>query len=105
MTLSGTTATATDAGLVALGPDFEPLPIGAELLAHWRRRLPEGERKILDIVVAAHPDPVDRDAISEATGYARSSRDTYLQRLGAKRLVELERGSVKASDLLFDGAA
>ncbi|HEV8508905.1 MAG TPA: DUF87 domain-containing protein [Gemmatimonadales bacterium] len=105
VTLSGTTATATDAGLAALGPDFEPLPIGAELLEHWRRRLPEGERKILDIVVAAHPDPVDRDAISEATGYARSSRDTYLQRLGAKRLVELERGSVKASDLLFDGAA
>jgi predicted transcriptional regulator len=103
--IAGTDLLATSAGLEALGPDFEPLPIGAELLEHWRRRLPEGERKILDIVVAAHPQPVSRDEISDSTGYARSSRDTYLQRLGAKRLVEADREGIKASDLLFDGAA
>jgi hypothetical protein len=103
--VAGTSTLATSAGLATLGPDFEPLPIGDALLQHWRTRLPEGERKILDLVVAAHPDPVARDAISDATGYARSSRDTYLQRLGAKRLVEADREGVKASDLLFDGAA
>lgn len=102
--VAGTSALATSAGLAALGPDFEPLPIGAELLEHWRRRLPEGERKILDIVVADYPKAVARDVISEITGYARSSRDTYLQRLGAKRLVEADRDGVKASELLFDGA-
>lgn len=104
--VAGTSALATSAGLEVLGPDFEPLPIGAELLEHWRRRLPEGERKILDVLVAAHPAPVEREAITEATGYARSSRDTYLQRLGAKRLVETERrGPVRASAMLFDEGA
>ena len=104
--VAGTSALATSAGLTVLGPDFEPLPIGDALLQYWRPRLPEGERKVLDLAVAAYPAPVSRDAISEATGYARSSRDAYLQRLGAKRLVDLERGgAVKASELLFDGAA
>jgi len=92
---------ATDTGVAALG-DFEPLPTGDALWQHWRRELPEGERRILEILVAAYPKTVDRVALDEATGYARSSRDTYLQRLGARRLVDTERGSVRASQELFD---
>ena len=43
-----------------------------------------------------------RDEISDATGYKRSSRDTYLQRLSSRRLVEsVGRSGVKASDALF----
>jgi hypothetical protein len=104
--LRGATAVATEAGLAVLGPDFEPLPIGSALLAHWRSRLPEGERKLLDLVVTAYPESIDREVLSEGTGFKRSSRDTYLQRLGAKRLVQsVGRGAVKASDLLFDGAS
>ncbi len=106
VTINGSYATATEAGLIVLGPDFEPLPIGSALLEHWRTRLPEGERKLLDLLVSAHPQAVEREVLSEATGYARSSRDAYLQRLGARRLVESEgRGAVRASDMLFDGAA
>jgi len=92
---------ATDTGVAALG-DFEPLPTGDALWQHWRRELPEGERRILEILVGAYPKTVDRVALDEATGYARSSRDTYLQRLGARRLVDTERGSVRASQELFD---
>lgn len=92
---------ATDTGVAALG-DFEPLPTGDALWQHWRRELPEGERRILEILVAVYPKTVDRVALDEATGYARSSRDTYLQRLGARRLVDTERGSVRASQELFD---
>jgi chromosome segregation and condensation protein ScpB len=52
--------------------------------------------------VKAYPEPVDRDAISEATGYQRSSRDTYLQRLRSRQLIaEPGRGMVRASDTLF----
>jgi hypothetical protein len=102
----GPLSTATAAGLAVLGPDFEPLPIGAELLEHWRRRLPEGERKILEVVVEAFPRPIDRETISETTGYKKSSRDTYLQKLASRKLVELGRGgAVTASEMLFDGAA
>jgi uncharacterized protein len=93
---------ATEVGLDALGPDFEPLPTGDALREHWLGKLPEGERRILEIVVAKHPLAVDREVISEATGYARSSRDTYLQRLSARRLVDSGRDGVRASEELFD---
>ena len=85
-----------------LGPDFEPLPTGAALRDYWLARLPEGERRILEILIHAHPRVVEREAIDTATGYRRSSRDTYLQRLRSRRLVEdLGRGQVRASAELF----
>jgi hypothetical protein len=93
---------ATDAGEAALGPDFERLPTGDALRAHWLKTLPEGERKVLEVLVQAYPKPVDREAIDEATGYRRSSRDTYLQRLAARKLVIVEgRGAVRAAEELF----
>lgn len=93
---------ATDEGVSALGDGFEPLPTGDRLREHWMQRLPEGERKVMEVLIGQHPQPVDREAIDAATGYKRSSRDAYLQRLGAKRLVEpVGRGEVKASDELF----
>jgi hypothetical protein len=94
----------TAEGLAALG-DFEPLPTGSALLAWWRERLPEGERRCLDVLAAAFPDAIPRTAIDEATGYQRSSRDAYLQRMKSKRLVEdAGRGMVRSSSALFDSA-
>ncbi len=96
--------TARPAGIDVLGPDFEPLPTGSALLDHWRQRLPQGERAVLEVVVAAWPSPVHRERISEATEYQRSSRDTYLQRLRSRRLVEyVGPGEVRASETLFVG--
>lgn len=96
---------ATDAGVDALGSDFEPLPQGEELQQYWLDRLPEGERKILQILLEHGTDPVDRDSISEATEYKRSSRDTYLQRLSSRRLIEnVGRGEVRVSANLFSEA-
>jgi hypothetical protein len=92
---------ATQAGVDALGSDFEPLPTGAALRAHWLKELPEGERRVLEVVIGAYPKSIDREEISAATEYKRSSRDTYLQRLGARRLVTTERGQVRASEELF----
>jgi hypothetical protein len=45
---------------------------------------------------------VERPQIDAATNYQRSSRDAYLQRLGARELVEACGREVKASDHLFD---
>lgn len=93
---------ATNEGIAALGEDYEPLPQGADLRDYWLRRLPEGERRVFEVVVAGYPEAVSREAIDEATGYKRSSRDTYLQRLGSRRLVEsVGRGEVRASRTLF----
>lgn len=100
---SNNSITATDEGIEALGSDYEPLPVGTELQEYWLGRLPEGEKKVLEVLIAAYPDSVRRDAIDETTGYKRSSRDTYLQRLGARRLVEsVGGGMVRASKDLFD---
>jgi len=94
---------ATDAGIAALGADFAPLPTGEELQRYWLERLPQGERVILERLLPAYPEPVSREALTEATGYKRSSRDTYLQRLGARELVVTERdGTIRAAEQLFD---
>jgi hypothetical protein len=101
---SGDRIIATAEGLAALGPDFRPLPTGTALQRYWVNRLPEGERKILESLIAAYPGEVQRDALDDATGYKRSSRDAYLQRLKSRRLVVMVgRGNVRASDTLFDG--
>jgi len=45
------------------------------------------------------------EAIDQATGYKRSSRDAYLARLRARDLVEASGDGVKATDDLFSEAA
>jgi hypothetical protein len=69
---------------------------------HWLQRLPSGERAVLEVLIGSYPQAVDRESIDNVTGYKRSSRDAYLQRLFAKRLVTTDRGSVRASDTLFE---
>lgn len=93
---------ATGAGVTALGTNFEPLPTGDKLREHWLARLPEGERRILEELVTAFPKSVERTALDDVTGYRRSSRDTYLQRLRSRKLVvDVGRGEVKAAEELF----
>jgi uncharacterized protein len=93
---------ATDAGVAALGPSFAPLPTGEALRAHWLTTLPEGERRILTVLVEAYPTAFEREALSGKTGYKRRTRDTYLQRLHARQLIVIEHGgAVRASDTLF----
>lgn len=94
---------ATDEGMAALGSDFEPLPTGAELRDYWLGRLPEGERKILSELIDLYPDAADRETVGASAGYKRSSRNTYIQRLGARKLVEnVGRGEIRAAAMLFE---
>ncbi len=92
---------ATLAGVTALGADFEPLPTGPALRAYWLERLPRGEARILTELIEAYPRAVSRETLDERTGYKRSARDTYLQRLAARRLVTMARGEVTAREELF----
>lgn len=91
----------TNTGLEALGP-FDLLPTGEALQQHVLSTLPEGERAVLAVLIASYPQHVEREAISEATGYKRSTRDTYIQRLSARELVDAERGPARASEDLFE---
>lgn len=88
---------------VAVMPDAEPLPTGDELREFWFQNLPSGERQVLEVLVRAYPQAVDRSAIDEQTSFKRSTRDAYLSRLAAKELTtEPDRGLVKASETLFE---
>jgi hypothetical protein len=91
----------TDSGMDALPSDFRPLPTGDELRRHWLERLPEGERRILALLIERYPEAVAREELGDPIGYKRSSRDAFIQRLAARRLVQTERGTVRASGVLF----
>lgn len=100
--ISGNFIYATQKGIDELGEDFKPLPVGAELREHLMNTLPEGERKILGVLFEKYPEAVERDKLGEDTGFKRSTRDAYLQRLNARQLVAFEgKGMVKASEKLF----
>jgi len=92
----------TEAGLAVLGATFESLPTGAALLEYWRQRLPAGERKCLEVIVAAYPNSVTHEMVKNETGYKETSKNTYLKRLRSRQLVTSPaRGMVRASGELF----
>lgn len=94
---------ATEDGLAALGPDFEPLPTGEALQRYWLDRLPAGEARILGFLIEAYPEAISREELSAKTDYKRSSRDAYLQRLCARKLViTTGPGEVQAAEVLFE---
>lgn len=98
---NGSAVLATVAGIAALGSSYEPLPTGEALQEYWLNRLPEGERKIFAALLRT-PAGLSRESLEEATGYKRSTRDAYIQRLQSRRLVEIVgRGEVKPSENLF----
>jgi hypothetical protein len=108
VTTIGASVMATDAGRASLGDSWEPLPTGDALREHWLPRLPAGERAVLECVTSlTHPNgrngigPVSREAITDATGYKRSTRDAYVQALARRKLVTVDREGVRASPLLF----
>jgi hypothetical protein len=93
---------ATEAGVAALGEAFEPLPTGEALRSYWLNRLPPGEKAVLEIAIEHYPHDVLRERIDQSTGYKRSSRDAYIQRLISRRLLSAGRGTVRATEVLFE---
>ena len=90
----------TREGRKALGP-YEPLPHGSALLDWWCARLKGGEAVVLRLLAGSQKG-LDRDTITAKTGYAKSTRDAYIQRLAQKLLAKSEGGRVYAAAALFD---
>lgn len=88
-------------GIGALPRDYVPLPTGQPLRDHWVATLPAGEAAILKLAFACYPLGIDREEIGQLTGYARSSRDAFIQRLAARELVAASRAGITASADLF----
>lgn len=92
---------ATEAGIAALGSDYEPPLTGEARREKYLKELPAGESKILEIATADYPAWIPRDTVSELTGYKKTSRDTYIGRLRARELIEVGPEGIRASEDLF----
>jgi len=97
--------TLTDAGFDQLGGRPEPMT-AIELQDHYRRILRSGAVKMLDAIMAAYPDWIDREAIGEAAELATSGGtfSTYLSDLTRNGLVEKAGSDYRATDILMRGA-
>lgn len=94
--LAGEKIKATQTGIDALGENYQPLPTGPELVEHLLRTLPKGEREIFKALVDA-ADLMEREAITDVTGYQKSTRNRYLQSLAARELIEYQGSAVRLS--------
>jgi hypothetical protein len=92
----------TDAGLAALG-EFDPLPQGQALLAHWLGQLGKAERAVLSSLASAYPKAMAKDQVAAAAGYAADGGG-FNNALGRLRTLELieGRGELRASAELFE---
>jgi len=93
----------TAAGRTALGT-WERLPTGPALVEHWLVRLGKAERVILRALVEAHPTPLTKPRLGEATGYATEGGgfNNALSRLRTLQLIE-GRAELRASATFFPG--
>ena len=62
----------TEAGLTALGDNWEPLPTGHALLEYWQNKLGKCERLILGALYD-HPEGLTSEELGDVTGYAAGS--------------------------------
>lgn len=93
----------TEAGLEYAGDVPPPPSSTGELLALWGGKLKAGARTMLELLVDAHPKELSREDLGERVGlpHTGSTFGTYLSILRRNGLVEVDRGSVRASDTLF----
>jgi hypothetical protein len=83
----------TQAGIAALGADFEPLPTGRDLVRYWQNKIGgegSGLRRMLDALIDAGARGLERAELAEAAGIAASSGTfgTYLGKLRSLNLAE-----------------
>lgn len=91
----------TEAGVAALG-DWQPLPTGEALQAHWLNRVGKCERGILEALLGAYPEGMASEQLAEMTGYSSNSGgfNNSLSRLRTLELIT--RGQpIRASEEFF----
>lgn len=101
VTDDGSSFTATAAGIEAIG-DYETLPTGAALRAHWQGQLGNGApRRMFDLLCGMHPHAWESAALRAEMGGGDRTFSNAVSRL---RTLELITGKTElvASDELFD---
>lgn len=93
---------ATDAGIARLGTDYERLPTGAKLLAHWLAKLGAGQSKVLSLLSDHYPSGLTAYQVEYGTGYKTSTTYQLLKELRAMKLCESREKLFILSDMLVD---
>jgi len=102
--VSGVNVKITQSGLEHLGVDYDPLPTNPqELQDYWIRKLPDGEGKLLKLMILAYPNRVSRSGLSSDTGFTIKTTGAYINRLQRRLLVDVSGEFVSASQVLFGG--
>lgn len=97
---------ATEAGILHLGADVPSAPTShEEAMALWREALRAGAFRMLEAIVEAGRDGMDRASLAAAVGMERSGGtfNTYLGDLRRNGLITESRGVAIANDILFPG--
>ncbi len=95
--------TATPAGLDHVGEAAARPQTSAELVEVWRQALPDGPRRMLDVLLDAYPSPMARDELAAAAGFSptSSSVGAHLTTLRRNGLIDTDAGGARATDTLF----
>jgi hypothetical protein len=93
----------TDSGLDYVGHIPAAPQTTEELLDMWRGALKAGARTMLDELVAAYPEEMTKDELAERVEMTASGGtfSTYLSTLRRNGLIDVQGGTVRASDTLF----
>lgn len=107
VTLDGQKVQLTEAGLTLAGDAADHGPVGTtEIISAFQAKLKLGARRMLDVLVAAHPDGYTRDQLSEITNVTRGGTfSQYLSSLRTNGLAVERDDVVYASETLFMGDA
>lgn len=93
---------ATTPGLKALG-SFEPLPTGEDLQKWWLGRLTHPEGKILQVLLASYPQPLEVEELASRAGYTVNGHfNNVMGSLRGKGLISPPRMPIKAADDFFE---
>lgn len=98
----GSSLSITPAGLLALGP-FEKLPTGRALREQISRSLDAMARAFFEKICNAWPNAIDRKAVLEGTGYARSgtSGRAFAYLVAREYVIATGKGALRAAEELF----
>jgi uncharacterized protein len=96
----------TEAGVAALGDNWEPLPTGPALIDYWTAQLTKQEGGILRVLLAAYPEAVPKAEIAARLEYSPTSGgfNGALARLRGLLLVEDSKEGLRADETLAQHA-
>ena len=104
--VAGRDVSITDDGLAAVGDVPSAPTTHDEIMAMWREKMRSGEFRLLEVIVGAGPEGIDRAQLATETEYTMTGGTftTYIGTLRRNGLITVQGPLLRATDLLFPEA-